>query len=47
MLVIVPMVNPDGVHLGHYRVDSLGQNLNRFYSSPSLNQQPSVYAIRE
>ena len=44
---IIPFINPDGVYRGHYRTDTSGQNLNRFYITPSLNEHPSVYAIKE
>ena len=44
---VVPMINPDGVDLGHYRQNSLGQNLNRHYEAPSQEEQPEILAIKE
>lgn len=44
---IVPFLNPDGVYAGCYRSDTLGHNLNRVYQTPSLETQPSIYAVRK
>lgn len=41
---VVPVLNPDGVELGHHRLDSLGENLNRVYGRATLEKHPSVYA---
>lgn len=46
MFLIVPMVNPDGVFNGTYRMDTQGHNLNRFYNSCSSHKQPSIFAIQ-
>lgn len=40
------MLNPDGVYNGNNRMDSLGQNLNRFYHLPDMETQPSCFAIK-
>jgi cytosolic carboxypeptidase protein 5 len=44
---IVPMLNPDGVARGHFRFDTLGQNLNRHYENPDPLMQPSIYAVKQ
>lgn len=33
---VIPMLNPDGVYRGYYRLDTQGQNLNRHYANPDL-----------
>ena len=43
---LVPMLNPDGAFRGHFRNDTLGQNLNRCYESPCEKTQPAIAAVR-
>ena len=45
--MIIPMLNPDGVYHGHYRLDVFGQNLNRHYRTPEYEKQPSTFAVRK
>ena len=44
---VFPILNPDGVGRGHYRVDTNGINLNRCYLNPSPKQQSSIYAVKK
>ena len=32
---VVPIINPDGVARGYYRLDTMAYNLNRFYLKPN------------
>jgi hypothetical protein len=41
---IIPTLNPDGVSRGYYRLDTLGQNLNRLYNDATRKDQPTVWA---
>ena len=42
---LVPMINPDGVFRGHYRADTLGNNLNRMYLHANAKEHPAIHAI--
>jgi murein tripeptide amidase MpaA len=44
---IVPMLSPDGVARGYYRLDTLAQNLNRYYVEPCPKKQPTIYAVKK
>jgi len=44
---IIPLVNPDGVARGYYRLDTHNHNLNRFYLNPSQEEQPTVYQVKK
>ncbi len=44
-VIVVPMLNPDGVEEGLYRLDTRGHNLNRYYLV-SDNRQPSIYGMK-
>jgi hypothetical protein len=43
---VIPVLNPDGVYRGNFRVDQNGVNLNRCYLNPSLFDHPSIYAAK-
>ena len=44
---IIPLLNPDGVYRGYYRLDTKGNNLNRFYKNPKLDEQPTIFATKK
>jgi murein tripeptide amidase MpaA len=43
---IVPMLNPDGVIHGNYRASVAGVDLNRYWSDPSKQICPEIYATK-
>jgi murein tripeptide amidase MpaA len=44
---IFPILNPDGVARGHYRVDTNGINLNRCYINPNPRTHSPIYAVKK
>jgi len=44
---IVPNMNPDGSVRGNLRTNAAGANLNREWQSPTMEQSPEVYLVRE
>lgn len=46
VFMLVPMLNPDGVYHGHYRMDIFNQNLNRFYVNPNSELHPGPFGVK-
>lgn len=46
ILDIVPMANPDGVHLGNYRTNAASSNLENEWAAPYNSVQPEIIALR-
>lgn len=44
---LVPNMNPDGSILGNLRTNSKGINLNREWLTPTIENSPEVYYVRE
>ena len=42
---IVPMLNPDGVIRGNFRMNLLGKDLNRMWEEPHKNVCPTIYNV--
>ena len=45
VILLIPMLNPDGVFKGNSRLDSEGTDLNRFYDHCPNNRFPSISAV--
>ena len=44
---ILPVLNPDGVARGYYRLDTNAYNLNRYYLNPSKQEHPTIWATKK
>jgi murein tripeptide amidase MpaA len=44
---VVPNMNPDGGIRGHLRTNAAGVNLNREWQTPSMENSPEVFLVRE
>ena len=44
---IIPCLNPDGWSRGYFRADTFGQNLNRYYTEPTIEKQPTIYTTKK
>lgn len=47
VIKVIPMLNPDGVIHGNYRVNLLGVDLNRRWKKPSRYLHPTVFYTKQ
>jgi murein tripeptide amidase MpaA len=47
VVYLVPNMNPDGSARGNHRTNAAGRDLNREWSSPSLDASPEVFAVEK
>ncbi|CAD8184544.1 unnamed protein product [Paramecium pentaurelia] len=45
-IIVIPMVNPDGVKWGNFRCDLSGKDLNRVWQNPRLKYHQQIIQIR-
>jgi len=43
---IIPMLNPDGVKYGNYRLSLLGFDMNRRWGAPNKFLDPTIYHLK-
>lgn len=43
---LIPILNPDGVYRGNFRVDQNGVNLNRCYINPDESLHPTIHNLK-
>lgn len=43
---VIPNMNPDGSVRGHLRTNAVGTNLNREWQTPTLENSPEVFLVR-
>lgn len=46
-VIVVPMLNPDGVFVGNYRCNSLGLDLNRCWAADGMDADPGIEALSQ
>jgi murein tripeptide amidase MpaA len=44
---VVPNMNPDGAVRGHLRTNAKGMNLNREWQTPSMENSPEVFLVKQ
>jgi len=47
VIIIIPMLNPDGVAYGLTRHNLMGLNLNAYYKQANRKEMPTIWAFKK